>query len=405
MRKIIAFTVLFLVYGCAAYADSSWGGGGNDTLDDVITRGASSTQDIGVGGIEMVSPNPLIFDGSTGSVRLVASTAHPSWLTTAAPFYIEGISSDHMLNIYQGGAGRGISILTYGSGNGIFLDNRGTGDSLYISQDASNTSYAIEVGAVGNAIGVNVATYAQAKPIATFEAYASNFSDSVIRSKTKNVSATGGHFKAMTAFPEGETNVALLSKWGGLAIGPAVTGAETGNAASSTAQVTMFASGSIATNANITASGTVYAGGVSFNAASTTLNFYHEGVWTPSYDGTTGGECATGTTIATGTYTQIGNVVNADFNITTTGCLVTPTGGTYITLPVAPATDYAGACSIGYISDYGLTASNVMTGTIYTAAGTVMRLYQYPVGGGATTNAPGDGDGWTGFFHCTYLTD
>jgi hypothetical protein len=135
------------------------------------------------------------------------------------------------------------------------------------------------------------------------------------------------------------------------------------------------------------------------------MDTYNEGTWTPVYDGYTTGDCATGTSVAVGKYTQTGNVIHADGIMTVDGCLVTPTGGPYITLPVAASSlsGYNAGCAFGQVSEYPLTASHFMTGII-TETAQLIQLNEQTLGNDASVSAPA-GVGWTIIFSCTYLVD
>jgi hypothetical protein len=415
MKKLLLITIAIMLCGCVAHADSgSSSGASSDTLADVASRGATATVPIEAAGLSITAAGqPLTFNASE-TVKLLETVTQPDKLTSLAPIYISPSGG-------VAGTARALDINANTSANAAYIKQAGSSSTLglenasaFYALDAFNTSTGLagRFSGTGDGPGIQVQTnsISAAKYIIDAHALKYGFTSYVFKSSIdkSDGAAAGNHAQWSTGISGVDTPVAVMSKYGGLALGTNVSYSNLGNIASSTIAVGLFASGSISTNGNIAASGTLTMGGLStfssgltFDTASDTLDFYDEGTWTPAYDGVTAGDCATGTT-ATGTYTVIGNVVHATIMVTVTGCAVTPTGGSYVTLPVAPSSTLAGACSIGYISDYALSANNIMTSTIYTIS--AMRFWQTPVGGGAATLAPAD-TAWTGYFHCTYLTD
>lgn len=124
--------------------------------------------------------------------------------------------------------------------------------------------------------------------------------------------------------------------------------------------------------------------------SSAEIPLYDENTFTPTIRGT--GTAGTGTyTTQNGRYTRIGRVVFFELYVVWTNLTGTPTG----TLAVGglPFTSSSAstfpAVTIGWANNIALTANNVMTAYVQNNS-TQIYLYQYPVGGGATTGVPID---------------
>jgi hypothetical protein len=404
MKRITLITVALVMYSCAAFADSSWGGGAG-TLQQVTDKGATSTAEISVGGLRMGLDDYIRF-GASGTVFLLvdSSSGATSTLRTNSGFQVADgrVDGNHALTISKGGNGRGIYVnQTSGAGQGVYAEMAvgTTGQAFYCQGSGNNTCFYGTTGATD-------------KPVLGLNAYVAGFTNYVTDQQIRDVTSTGHHalYKTSKYMTDSYSNVAILSRHGSLALGYDVAVGDLGSSLVSTNQNVLVASGSVGIKGNLNATGTAYFGGlvtatsgINFGASGggSDLNYYYEGTWTPAYDGVTTGDCATGTA-ATGTYTVIGNVVTAQINIAVSACAVAPTGATYVSLPIVPKSTNVGACSIGYIDNYTLTANNIMTATIFTTA--AMRLWQTPVGGGAASVAPTD-TAWTGYFSCTYQID
>jgi len=120
-----------------------------------------------------------------------------------------------------------------------------------------------------------------------------------------------------------------------------------------------------------------------------TLDDYEEGTFTPIISGATTAGVGVYTT-QVGRYTKIGRMVNFQLRVSWTAH--TGTGGMIVDqLPftASSVSNSQSSVTIGFFSNVALTASNV--GTAFMQAGeTSIALYQYPVGGGATSAVPID---------------
>ena len=135
-------------------------------------------------------------------------------------------------------------------------------------------------------------------------------------------------------------------------------------------------------------------GGLTFNgdtAAANALDDYEEGTWTPSVAGTSVAGTAT-YAVRNGKYTKVGNQVSfilyIDWNSGTGTGAFTITG---LPFTVSAGSDFASA-NIGYVYDYVISASSVLT-AFCTAASNTIVFKEYPLGGGANTNAAYDASG------------
>jgi hypothetical protein len=115
-----------------------------------------------------------------------------------------------------------------------------------------------------------------------------------------------------------------------------------------------------------------------------TLDDYEEGTFTPVIVGSTSAGVGT-YTFQKGTYTKIGNVVT--FQIYIGWSAHTGTGDLTIgTLPFVSnsTTNQLNAVSIGLLNNITLPASSVPTAFVYPGSTSVL-LYQFPLGGGASS--------------------
>ncbi|MFA5217132.1 hypothetical protein [Sulfuricurvum sp.] len=137
------------------------------------------------------------------------------------------------------------------------------------------------------------------------------------------------------------------------------------------------------------------------------MDTYNEGTYTVVYAGDDGGDCATATTEATGTYTQIGNVVHVDIRLTVGGsCAIAPTGTPYVTLPISQktASGYYANMTVGTLAGFGLTAGNIMIGYVDNSNDKKLYLQQWDTATSTQSDAPNDED-FTAQFSITYMTD
>jgi hypothetical protein len=121
------------------------------------------------------------------------------------------------------------------------------------------------------------------------------------------------------------------------------------------------------------------------------LNWYEEGTFTPTVEGSTTAGTAT-YTVQVGRYTRIGNRVM--FNLTVVYSGHTGTGNLYVTGYPFTSADVANTdCPVSiYIDGIALSANNVVQ-TIFFRGTKIVSLQQYPVGGGAATAVAMDAAG------------
>lgn len=410
MRRITLITVALMMYSCAAFADSSWGGGAG-TLQQITDKGATSTAEISVGGLRLDYDDYIQF-GTADNVRMGVYTAGSGTGTVYLNrgFYVSDarVDGSHALMVNKGGNGIGIYVnKTSGAGPGIYSEMAvgTTGQGFYCQGSDNNTCFYGITGATG-------------KPVLSLNAYVAGFTNYVTEQQIRDVTSTGHHalYKTSKHLNDSYSNVAILSRHGSLALGYDVAVGDLGSSLVSTDQNVFVASGSVGIKGNMNATGTAYFGGlvtatsgINFGASggADTLAYYDEGTWTPKYDGSTQATVGCSYNTQDGTYTKIGNVIFAmAFVNVGGGCTTGAAGNGQISgLPFTSSASSPGSCSIGYLSAYdGLSANEIMTAFVPVNS-TIIQFWETDAtgaGGAGSRAAVDSNDTFAIQLTCTY---
>ena len=425
-RWAIAAAIFIFIYAAVANADSSWGGGSAGTLQEVTDEGAITTAIIDTGGLNISTDEKINFS-SLGNTFFHTTSAASSTIET-----LTGLEADDRRNdgnnaltaIKADGSGSALRVQhTTSEGYGEYLSMVGSGayPGIYLEMGASTSGYALDTLVTGSGGAAKLWSHTTSQPIVDARAFGTLADKGIYESRFPKVEvADGYHWRGYSsAYSFGQYNqVGFITEGGSLALGWDVSRSLVGDVRAGTDQTVLFASGSIGTNGNFNASGTAYYGGlvtatagINFGASggADTLSFYETATWTPVYKGSTnlGSESCT-YSAQSGSYTRIGNFINADAVIGISSCATAPTGNARMYgFPYAAnsTAGYQSACSIGYLTNHSLTANNIMTASIAASAQHIV-FWQTPVGGGAASNAGVDADNaFTIVVKCSYLTD
>ncbi|MCP4527526.1 MAG: hypothetical protein GY833_16655 [Aestuariibacter sp.] len=424
MKKFLLIAFLIVMYAPIAYADSSWGSSGIPALQAVTDKGATTTTMMGIGGgygstgcsftatgdlycdgvifdmpnalatfgdIEMPELSEFCFDSATNTVCLYGQSGY---LLHKGPVYNYQALATSLYDIHQTGAGWAMDISgngtsagvlnidKLGAGYGLAINQQGTGQAMWAQAAGESTLYLTSQSEDNDdAVITIVDAKEEGEEISVYAKYDSVPNKFVFNLDNKGRLALGGDItvEAAAATDHGtHTDITVLYASGSLVV-----------------------DGSYYTAGNITASGTITV--AELNLGNEDLTTYDEGTGS-MYATATDASCAHTTNDYY--YTQVGNVINVDFTITTTSCTAGAAGDMYLTaLPATSKSDgtYRGACALGYVHNVG-TLTNNMTAYIGSSA-TTITIQQTPTGGGASAVVPIDLNGFSLIGHCTYLTD
>lgn len=449
MKKLLFCVIAFILAASIAHADSYSGGGGSTpTLDEVLTEGASSSVKITLGGTTALtflsdygidefyigkktgvgSYDGIFMDYDSASTLGSAIQINPYYGSAGVyPLRLYRADTNDFVMYLQGGKGA-IQYGVPGSfsyaypvikanianaiANGYILElhsgsyGDGENNGIYIKQDSDQ-------GYLYNALEAGCRSNDSTEPcVDVYHEYIGTADSDMVSLKYDFVPSTSSKTRQgsiLNIFADSDEGAYATITYDVNMIEMYATATLSGDMIKAnnvgTGQFIDYSDNGSPVFSVENDGSVVATGGISFGAGGDEIDAYDEGTWTPTYDGVTTGDCATGT-VSVGKYTRIGNTVHADINISVSSCAIAPTGTTRISLPITSSSlsGYKAACSVGYLHQYTLTANNIMTINIPESSGYAL-LYQYPFTGGASTVAPADINGWVGVFSCDYLID
>jgi len=197
-------------------------------------------------------------DGATQSLCWFAESIQPTRLKFRGAMYsYQNISTEPMLYLRNDGANDTMQVINGSGSDAIEVNNNSSGRALRASAVSNE---AIRASTSGNGTGIYVQTNATTANNFGINAIAANvgFTSYVTKSYVSNQYSTGHHAYYATNIAGTEKPVALINRWGSACFGNQCTTGKLGNSASATTDISLYTIGSLGAGGDLYASGTSY---------------------------------------------------------------------------------------------------------------------------------------------------